>query len=282
MKELWNETFLLYKKHIVLWLPCYATCIVMLTLGYLEKAEIHWLTEFFSTQHSFLGGEVHSTVAHVQALTMMIAYPLGFLKQMIEICLFLVALIITKNLVYILCKEQRPDMTAAVQGIVPRRWEILLFALKYMAVFAVFGGILVVLAMSPLESEHFLALLTSKVFLFVYGLIEEGCLAWLLLPSAIRLLRSSDIPIIPVQARKIGTVFAVATTAGSLLLENLVGKAETTIMFSSRLEGVAIALVNTVIINTPLILLFIALALLAIQRVDEEAIPTESPENSCA
>jgi hypothetical protein len=211
----------------------------------------------------------------------MIVYPLGVLVQFIDVYLFVVALVITKNLVCIIFREQRPNMIAAVHGIVPRSWEILLFSFKYMAVIVVFRGILIALASSPLSSGRFHEVTVSKVFIYMFSLLGEGCLAWLLVPAAIRLLRSSANPITSVQDRKIGTLFAVAASAGSLVLEYLVGKVETTIMLDSYWEGMAIAVVNTVIINAPQVLLFIALALLAIQMMEEETMLTELPQAPC-
>jgi hypothetical protein len=120
----------------------------------------------------------------------------------------------------------------------------------------------------------------SKVLLYVFGLVGEGCLAWLLVPAAIRLLRPQGNPTISAQDRNIGVVFAVSASAGSLALEYLVGKAETIVMLDKLWEGEAIAVVNTIIINAPQVFLFIALALLAIQESGEKTSLAAGPEMS--
>ena len=269
MKKLWKRTFVLFRRHILLWVPCSIAGILMIALGRLQKAEIRWLFGFFGTQRSLLGGVVPSTdLSQVQHKVMMVMYPQGILNQLLEVCFFVVALATTKSLVKMILEAQRPDMVAAVRGLVPENREILLFSLKYMAVIAFFRGALL-LASYVLTPEHFQEFAFSKVFVSVYGLVAEGCLAWLLVPSAIRLLRRPGSHAVSTRNRQTGTIFAVAASAVTFALEFLVGRAESTFIIDNQWESDAIAVANSVIVNTPQILLFIALALLAIQTLDE-------------
>jgi hypothetical protein len=208
---------------------------------------------------------------------MMVMYPQGVLKQILEVCFFVAALATTKSLVKMILESQRPDMVAAARGLVPECWGILLFSLKYMAVIAFFGGVLI-LASYVLTKEHFREFAFSKIFVAVYGLVSEGCLAWLLVPSAIRLLRRPYSQTVSTRDRQRGTIFAVATSAITFGLEFLVAKAESTLILDNQWEGDAIAVANSVIVNTPQILLFIALALLAIQTLDEGTSIAAVPE----
>ncbi|HEV2488029.1 MAG TPA: hypothetical protein VGT08_21085 [Terracidiphilus sp.] len=179
----------------------------MFALGRLQKAEIHWLFGFFVTQRSVLGGMVPlSDLSQVQHQVMMVMYPQGVLKQLLEVCLFVVALATTKNLVKMILEAQRPDMVAAVRALVPEYREILLFSLKYMVVMAFFGGVIVLISY-VLTQEHFREFAFSKIFVAVYGLVAEGCLAWLLVPSAIRLLRDPGSHTVSTRDRQTGTIF---------------------------------------------------------------------------
>jgi hypothetical protein len=216
-------------------------------------------------------------LSQVQHQMMMVMIPQGTLKQFLEICLFVVALATTKSLVKMILDAQRPDMIAAVKGLVPKYREILLFSLKYMAVMAFFGGVLL-LASYVLTPEHFKEIAVSKIFLSAYGLVAEGCLAWLLVPSAIRLLRQPGSYAVSMQDRQTGTIFAVAASAVSFGLEYLVGKAESMLILDNQWESDAIAAANSVIVNTPQILLFIALALMAIQTLEEGTSIAAVPE----
>jgi hypothetical protein len=280
MKELWNRTFELSRRNIVLWLPCSIAGILMLGLGKLERAEIRWLVRFFSTKHSVLGGEVSSMdLALAQHRAMMVLYPSSLLKYVLEVCFFVVALAATKNLVHMLLNEQTPDLIGAMRRDLPRSREVLLLSVKYIAVLGLFGGILIVIGSSPLTSDRIHELVLSKPFIYVFGLVGNGCLAWLLVPAAVRLLQPQGTPAISTEGRRLGTAFAVASSACALALEYVVTKAESGLIFGKPWEIDAIAVVNTVIINAPQVLLFIALTLLALQSTGEQKSLVPESEN---
>ncbi len=207
----------------------------------------------------------------------MVTYPSAFLKYLVEVSFFFVALAATKNLVCMILNEQRPDMIRALRSVLPRSREVLLLSIKYIAVLAVFGAAMVVIGSSPLTSDHIHELALSKAFIYVFALAGQACLAWLLLPAAIRLLQPPGTPIITKAGRRLGTAFAVASSGCALLLEYFVGKVESALTFDKPCEGHAIAMMNTAIINMPQILLFIALALLALQIPGEENPLPEAP-----
>jgi hypothetical protein len=83
------------------------------------------------------------------------------------------------------------------------------------------------------------------------------------MPTAIRFLRSPDTAPVSAEVRNRGTIFYVLTSAVALALENIIGRAEATMVFEKRWELAAVSAVNSIVVNTPEVLLFIALALLA-------------------
>jgi hypothetical protein len=251
----------------------------MLWLGRLERAEVRWLVRFFATQHSVLGGEVLSAdFAQVQHRAMMVSYPLAFLKYLLEVSFFVVALATTKDLVCMILNEQRPDMIGVLRSVLLRSREVLVLSLKYIAVLTLFGAAMVVIGSSPLTSDRIHELALSKAFIYVFALAGQACLAWLLLPAAIRLLRPPRTPLITKAGRRLGTAFAVASSGCALLLEYFVGKVESAFTFDKPWESHAIAMMNTAIIDLPQVLLFIALALLALQIPAKENPPSEEQE----
>ena len=76
--------------------------------------------------------------------------------------------------------------------------------------------------------------------------------------------------------RLTGALFATGTSAGALALQFLLSKAETTVLIQSRWEGEAFSVVNTLLVNVPNIVLFIALALLAIENRNQGTVLHES------
>jgi len=59
-------------------------------------------------------------------------------------------------------------------------------------------------------------------------------------------------------------------------LEYIVSKAENGLIFEKPWESYAIAVVNTIIVNAPQVLLFIALTLLALHSAEQKPLATES------
>jgi hypothetical protein len=89
MRKLWNETFELFRRHVVLWVPSSVATILMLALGRLQTAETQWLMRTLSTQHSVFGRETQSSnIDQVFERTMMITVPLGFLQTVHRSLLF--------------------------------------------------------------------------------------------------------------------------------------------------------------------------------------------------
>jgi hypothetical protein len=244
----------------------------LLSLGKLQTAEARWIINFFAREHSVLGGDSYSAdIAQAQSRAMMVAIPLGFLRQFIEVASFVVALVITKNLVETILGDPSLDASAALRGITQRFREISVFSIKYMVGIGLFGGCLALLSTSPLTSPRFHDLAMSKPYLYPLSLVCEACLAWLLLPATIRLLRQPSDPGASWREIKLGTVFVVATSAASLVLQPLVAYAERGFIFENRWAGEALSVVNTLIFNAPQALLFVALALLALQSLEPDA-----------
>jgi hypothetical protein len=271
MKELSKHAFELFRRHIVLWVPCSVAAIMVFALDRLQKVEIHALVRFFSTRRSVLGGEAPVTDwGQIQHRTMLVGIPVGTLKTYFEICLFVAALIVTKELVRMVLSEHEPEIGEAVRGLAPRYREVLLFSLKYIVAAVLFVAFPLFLA-SLLPSERIREIALSKTFLICFGLIAEGCIAWLLLPAAIRMLRSPRSLAVSVQDRQLGTIYVVATALASFALEYLIGEIEAKFTYRGAGQSWAIALLNTVLINAPQVLLFIVLSLLAIRDSSEES-----------
>src|ERR1019366_8004675 len=119
MKKLWKRTFELFRRHILLWVPCSIAGILMIALGRLQKAEIRWLFGFFGTQRSVLGGGVPSTnLSRVQHQVMMVVCPGGVRKELLVVFFFVVAPATKDSVEKMILEAQRPDMVAAVRGLV--------------------------------------------------------------------------------------------------------------------------------------------------------------------
>src|SRR5580692_2651426 len=105
---------------------------------------------------------------------------LGLLKDFLEVCLFVVALVMTAKLVGMILEEQRPELIAAVRGTASRWRGILLFSFKYMVIQGLLVEVPLFLGATLLTSARFSEFALSKSLVFTFGLVAEGVLAWLL------------------------------------------------------------------------------------------------------
>ncbi|MCL2649347.1 MAG: hypothetical protein FWD61_20525 [Phycisphaerales bacterium] len=268
IKELWWQTFELFVTRPVLWVPCSIAAVLYFVLNRLQKIWNYWLAEFFATQHSVLGGtEPVAEPLKASFKAMWFISPLGFLKGFVVVCSFVTALFITKELVDMALDKQRLRMIAAARDIMPGCRGILLFSLKYLVAFG--AGLLFTIFLmptSPIMPERFDRITTSTEYTHVVILLMFACVAWLLMPSAIRLLRPQSSSKVSIEERTMGTIFAVVASEGSWALGYFVGKVEYSLELNSQWGWWAVSVLNTIVINLPQVILFIALALLAIQE----------------
>jgi hypothetical protein len=224
------------------------------------------------TQRSALGGAVPSNLDVAQHRARMVIYPLGFCREFLDVCFFVLAFAMTSKLVGMILNEQRPDLVMALKEIMQRWRGILLFSLKYMLLNGAGAAVFILLTFSPSISNRISELAASKVILYALGLVWEGCLAWLLMPAAIRLLQAPNIVPVSRENRTLGTIFTILAAAVSLVLEFFVGRAEAGIIFENQWELTAATAMNSIVVNAPNVLLFIALALLAYGSIGNENI----------
>lgn len=200
--------------------------------------------------------------------------PIALLEGYLEICFFVVALLVTKELVWMVKENQLPNLVKSVQAVAPRLREVLVFSLKYGALL----GVLEILIAVPLALDPIRRFTLWNELSYLSGFIAEACLAWLLVPSAIHLLRPPNSLNAPTDQRIMGTVLAVVTSAGCLALQYLLGNAEAELPIYTQADSSLIAMANTVVINLPQVMLFIGLALLATNQLSEETIVEPQPD----
>ena len=216
------------------------------------------------TQHSVLDGDVISYDTHEAVhRAFLVSIPIGLCREFLTVCLFVVALAMTAKLVAMILAEQEPRMAETLKGLVPAWRAILLFSLKYMLALGVLDLVMILSTTSAMSSYRLLEIAASKAFIYPVSLAWEAGIAWLLMPSAIQLLRVPNIATVSIECRKRGTVFAVLASATALALENLVGLAEARVSFDNQWELIAVSALNSIVVNASEVLLFISLALLA-------------------
>ena len=191
------------------------------------------------------------------------------------------ALAMTAKLVGMILERQKPDLMIALKGISAEWSEILLFSLKFSVVLGMIGAVMILSTSSALISYRLLGIVASKAFVYPVTLALEAGAGWLLMPATIRLLTAPDAAPVSTESRKLGTILFVLTSAAALALENLIGRVEAGVILENQSEVTAVAVFNTVVMNTPEVLLFIALALLALEAKGQATAQT-SAENEAS
>ncbi|HTW78287.1 MAG TPA: hypothetical protein VME23_01965 [Terracidiphilus sp.] len=270
MRELWRKSFELFRSHLVLWVPCVCAGLLTLALGRLEKAAVLKIVHSLMTRHTVLGGDVTSADPNeFERLALVVLKPVGLCKDFLEVCFYVVALAMTAKLVGMIFEGKKPDILAALKEIAPEWRGILMFSLKYLVALGVTGAVMILITSSALVSQRLLEIVASKAFVYPVGLALEAGVAWVLMPAAMRLLQTPNVAQVSVQCRRLGTVFAVLTSAAALGLEYIVGSVEAKVVLDNQWELTAVSALNSIVVNAPEVLLFIALAWLAVQHFPE-------------
>lgn len=226
------------------------------------------------TQHSVLGGEFvspdQSEYIHLASRILMVFEPV---RWWLYICLLVVALVMTARLVKAILDGENPRLLSAMKGAFFEWRAILGFSFKCFLATAAIGAVNLLSIMSAMISLRLLAFFASKAVNYPIILALEGCAAWLLMPSAMRLLRMSDGAEVTAQTRKLGTISVVLTSAVPLVLGILIARAEAGQRFESGWELSAVAAANSIVENAPTVFQFIALALLAFGSAQGAAEP---------
>ena len=264
MKELLRKTFELVRAYPVLCAPYLVACLLAFGLWRLRATAEKGIIRWFTTSHSVLGGTVQAPIDYAALeRVLLVIIPLGLATLFVTIWLFVVVLAVTCGMVDSIGREQGPNAREAVAGLSASWGRILLFSLKFLLAI----GVVMVGVTAPLffvlRAVHHLEYLTSHSWLPAVLILYVGCLIWLMMPAAIRLLRPDAAGPISTQIRNRGTILAVLVTEAGYGLGILAPRLEKGIVFEFRWELTALSAFNSVLANVPDVLLFIALALLA-------------------
>lgn len=221
-----------------------------------------------------LGGDISAPIPdHAAMARASLAYaPIGFATIFVIVCLFVAALMVTAGMVDEIDRVQRPEARESLARIAPQWRGILLFSLKFLVAYGVFGAGVSFLYIYLLDAVHHQELATSAILLPMMVLVEVGCVAWLVTPAAIRLLQHKTTGLVSAQARNRGTILAILAAEVGMALGVIAQKMEARIILDSQWEFTALSALNSIVANAPDVLLFIALALIAAKYTQETAI----------
>jgi hypothetical protein len=271
MKELWVRTFRLFREHPVLGAPYLVGQLLAICLWRIRGVAERSIFHGFSTGHSVLGGDVTSpTLDHDNLAKASLAYaPIGLATIFVIVCLFVIVIIVTSVMVASIDHEQEPDARGAL-ALVATKWVgIMLFSLKFLFAYGVFGAGFTFLSIYLLDRVHRPEISRSAIYLPLMVLLEAGCVTWALTPAMIRLLRFEKTGVVSIDARFQGVLIAVLATEGGMALGLIAQRLESGLTIESGWRIITLSALNSLCANSPDVLLFIALGLLASEGVGD-------------
>jgi len=286
MKQILRQTFELFRRNPILWLPY---ILAQLLAGFawrmrtsvaqhLIQAAQHFFDRIFG-QRSAFGFLIEAPSSDIENLRrFLIAYvPLGVISQLLYVCLFVIALAVTATMVESILSGREPELMPSV-NLVLRRWrQTLRFTLKsYLFCFA--SMVLVLLAVT-LAPDFFMdrTFTDAMILTSAAQLTFVAIAAWLWMPGALRFLQPSAPRPIHSDARRLGFIFTVLAIASTVAVGIVVIRFLQQTEFDTQRELAVVVAASDVLINSAIAPLFIALSLLALKTPEDPQIEDELP-----
>lgn len=281
MRELWRKSFELFRRHPVLWAPYVCAELLAFCLSTLRRMATKPILLWFArtTTRSALGGEsVTYDFAKGQRHAFLAIWPLDWGVRYVNVCLLTAALMVTACLIAALVHGQRFGWKNALSSLRIRAKSILVFALKLAALMLVSTAILI-LPVSYVDVHWNLD--QTQYFPAAIGgaIVTNALIAWIVTPMALRLLQSPGGTLLDAQRKKLGRYSAVITVFVIAVLEFAIPRAESRLQLHSNLQAQTLFALNDLANNLPFLLLFIVLALLALEVPLTSEPPMRLPES---
>jgi len=266
MRELWRKSFELFRRHPVLWAPYVCAELLTFVLSTVRRMALKPILYWFArtTNKSVLGGQ--STTYDFGAgrhEAVIAGGALDWATHYLNACLLTAALVVTALVLAAVLQGRIPEWMDILRTVRARTKRITVYALKFCVLMLAANAIVWV----PILSSDFLPQpeqLTYYFFSMGVPLLLTAIVAWIMTPVALRLLCGLESPPITAERRKLGRYFALIVILVSFIFQFALQRLETHIALHSFLSVTAFGAFIDLLINMPILFLFIALALLAL------------------
>jgi hypothetical protein len=284
MRQLWSNAANLLWQHPILWLPLLFADLSAFSLGEVQKLLAYAIAVWSLQEHSVLGNAPYTNIHRdtSQVWEQLLTSSSGLLIQFLSVCLYTAAFLITANLVRLFLQNLSPNAWSAVKSANLRLPAIFSFSLKLF----VLSFVIALFITTPLYFFFFRSHLGSTVATpphFAYGLtlLVSLCVAWIITPAAITLLRPPNFKPITSKTIMRGIGSSILTVIASTTLAFLAQIAQRSLLSNSaHMQPIAIQAIHAIaslLTSVPYIFLFIVLALLATSDVDDAKLQTPNP-----
>lgn len=281
MRRLWHETSDIFWQCPIFWLPTLVADFVTFCFQRLWLLLRYEVIFRFMQRHSVLGNTpaylIHGAVP--TAATILLGF-LRLFETFLGICFYTTAFLITAQLVSGHLQSSATEYRLVAAMLKKHRRSILVFSLK-LFLLSVLAGVLAAEAVGFLTPRlNHLPLLygvTAPYVAVFSAILLSACVAYIVTPSAVTLLRLPNSPPVKSEALAVGRTFAVVAVVVSSSA-GIFSEAVERFFFRDVTHIHPIALqaiyaIASLLTAFPYIVLFIALALIATGSIEESEVP---------
>jgi hypothetical protein len=283
MRQLWHKAANLFWQHPILWLPLLFADLLAFSLGEVQKLLAHAIAIRSLQEHSVLGNTPYTNIHRdtSQVWEQLLTSSSGLLIQFLSVCLYTAAFLITASLVRLFLQNLSPNLSSAVKSANLRLPAIFSFSLKLF----VLSFVIALFITTPLYffflRSHLGSTVATPYFAYGLTLLISLCVAWVITPAAITLLRSPNFKPITSETIMQGIASSILTVTASTTLALLAQIAQRSLLSNSApMQPIAIQAIHAIaslLTSVPYIFLLIVLALLATSDVDDANPQTPNP-----
>jgi len=282
MQELWGKISQLFWDHPVLWLPYICAELSTLALGWMTKFATRAIIQWSLTTHSALGADYPIYDPAKQHLALILASPVGALGQFMNVCLMVSALVLTALLLESILRGDHPGILNSISSLKPFIGRILWFSIRFCVCMALleFTAFLVVSTpIASLRDRVHWSFPDTTTLIWLGVLAVFTATAWIVTPWVMKLIQTADSSVMDPAELRLARNAAMLAAASSAALAYLYEIARTGIRVNSAFEGIFIGASATIVINVPLLLLFLALPLIVSAQVPvQQSVTTPEPD----
>lgn len=280
MRELWRKSFELFRRHPVLWAPYVCAELIAFCLSTWRATTLRSIN--LRIRQAELGSPLgirlqNFDLVRARHWAYALGWPLEWTVRYINVSLLTFALLTIAVLVGRLSRDSKLDSQNVAHSPKPGVKAVLLFALKLCAVTWIVTELLLV----PLSYVEILINSGLTIYYPVpigFMILEYVAVAWIMAPIALRLLRAPDAPAPNAQQKKAARFTAMLAVPSIAILEFVIPRLETHVYLRSRAAGRVLFATNDLAFNLPMLFLFIALAVLALEVPLTAEPPMHLPE----
>lgn len=265
MRELWRKTVELFWEYPVLWVPFIVTQSCSVVVTFLGSSVRRHIVDSFLVTHSVLGGQATDLDPGRVHNALMFSAPVEAAQHLLEIVLAAIALVWTARCVEMNATGEPISLGFALRQLKLDQHRVLSFAIKFAACLLA-GTVLLYALGTPLTlAIHQKLGVNISVMSWVLGWLLVSAAAYIATPWAMTLLKRVGEGSIVRQDVRSSRILAVLATGSTVLLSFAYNSIRHRIQVGSPAEAKMVGAVATLAMNSPLILLFIALALLSLR-----------------